>query len=338
MVFLYDANCNWHTSRLSVTPSASSIIHPSLPLSHLDLCLAHYGLPTKSTCSVGSPSIGDALLAVLMSGSSATTPRRVLIVGSSGHGKSSVIKLLTGNQAIVTSSGAVGCTFECKEWRTDDGKWVFIDTAGLNEGKHGTVDGKIAAKKLITFIKENQAGFSLIVLVRCKGRILVTDEKNYELFYKVLCQEKIKLMMIITNCEMDNPIDVWWQQNEAEFIGTYRMKIAGCVSVNSADADTIAAQDPDFQAKLHLKKQKSKDDIFCVMKRLALDNPIPIFMGSDWMAIFRRMWNVFVHFIGMPSWEIIKHTAISETLKFFGFTQPEIDAFLTPELLSPRSA
>jgi len=113
--------------------------------------------------------------------------KRILIYGTTGVGKSSLIKLITGIQDIKTDGGASGCTknsdsytfnFETVftksniEMSTESekiGDCVFYDTAGLNETEIGTVNASDAIKKLFNLVKSLRNGLNLLIYVRKKG-------------------------------------------------------------------------------------------------------------------------------------------------------------------------
>lgn len=99
---------------------------------------------------------------------------RLLVFGSTGQGKSSLINLLgdlTGSAAAEVGHGAGIGTFESKEYEVispDRKKYVLVDTAGLNEA-----DGKVtklrpsdAADNLLKLLRESTTkGFCLAIVV-----------------------------------------------------------------------------------------------------------------------------------------------------------------------------
>jgi small GTP-binding protein len=72
----------------------------------------------------------------------------VVIFGDSGVGKSSLINMLTGGEAVKTSSSAIGCTFQSsrRDLAIDGQKFNIWDTAGLDEGTYGRVLAEVAEK------------------------------------------------------------------------------------------------------------------------------------------------------------------------------------------------
>ncbi len=247
--------------------------------------------------------------------------KRVLFVGSSGVGKSAIIKLLTGLLRIITSSAATGCTFDYCPYPFDS-EWVFVDSIGLNEGDAGRVPSKEAAKKLIKFIKSNTEGFSLVVFVRDKSRINVMDDYNYKLFNELILGGQVPCILAITHCDFDEPMDRWWQENKSVFDG-YGWKLKGAVSVCAIDEDDIQKQISAVRPAYAVAKLQSRDILFQAMRSHSLSKPIKIDAGA-WYGIFVNAWNSMCKFLGWNGLYIIIKTAITDALLFLKFTKDDM--------------
>jgi len=245
----------------------------------------------------------------------------VLVVGSSGVGKSSVIKLLTGNQEIKTSDGATGCSFEYQAY--DIGKWCFVDTVGLNEGTKGTVKSSEAAKKLIKFLRDNAQGFSLVVMVKKKERITTLDESNYQFFQTILCENKIPLVMVVTHCDFEEPVNRWWSDNKSEFIGTYDMKIAQAECVCSITDESLQTHNSKVVPLYKEARQESRQRLFDMFESTALNAPLRIDLGG-WWVVFVRAWNWIVSKMGLNALIIVVKNAIGKALAALGLSNIEI--------------
>jgi small GTP-binding protein len=71
--------------------------------------------------------------------------RRILFVGTTGSGKSSIINLLTNeSHAISVGNDSMGTTrsYFAYPWDEDGIAFDFIDTTGLNEASCGAVPSK----------------------------------------------------------------------------------------------------------------------------------------------------------------------------------------------------
>jgi GTPase Era involved in 16S rRNA processing len=150
---------------------------------------------------------------------------RILIVGGSGEGKSSLVNLLSNENKTVVSSGARGCTLKCEDFavRYFDSNYLLTDTVGFNEPKDGgAVPHKDAIKCLIKFASEHAEGFNLIVFVMKKGRITQSFQSTYDFFYEVLFSEEIPCILYISGSEHDDDMDEWYKHNKRDFGHRYK--------------------------------------------------------------------------------------------------------------------
>jgi len=260
-----------------------------------------------------------------------TVVRRVLLVGSTGVGKSSIIKLLTGNENVKTSDAAVGCTLEYATWETNG--WHFTDTIGLNEGSPGTVASRVAAKKLVKFIRENGTGFSLIILVHRNDRISEMDDDNYHLFYEALCENKVPLLLAITHCDFDDPVDRYWNENKVCFIGKqrtagqYGWNVKDAVCVCTIDKAKMEKSSSVVRPEYHKRREQSKKDLFMAMSKNALPHPIQI-VTTSWLEPVVRVWNWIVRKLRRDDLVIVLTDAATRVLRFLGLSDAEIEVFL----------
>jgi len=144
---------------------------------------------------------------------------RILVVGRSGVGKSSLVSvLLTGNvkkgdnivsfghrqQTITVSDGASGTTFEFTQFESD--QFVVVDSIGFGEGKEGTVATPAAIKALRAFLRSSNAGYHLVLFLTGK-RVLSTDLALFKVFFATLMPDLVPVLgIVVTGCE-DN--DIW---------------------------------------------------------------------------------------------------------------------------------
>jgi predicted GTPase len=147
-------------------------------------------------------------------------PRNVVFFGQSGHGKSSVINLILGEDRAPTARAAAGCTAECTGYphRLDGQEFILWDTCGLNEGQHGTITDFKAVGSLYKLLKTFEDGVSLLVFCFNGGRVNEVAQRNWELFRNIICQKQVPTVMAITNLEDEEDMDGWWTENEAMFL------------------------------------------------------------------------------------------------------------------------
>ena len=167
---------------------------------------------------------------------------KILVFGSSGSGKTSMINLLTGSNNPVGDGNLNGCTFESKdvEFKKDNNLYLLTDTVGLNEAEGGKVMAGEALVKLIELIKKAKDGFNLVIFVRKCGVLSQQDEDNYNLIVKNLLDNKVNTMCVNIGaekyCEDENSINQWWLDNEKSFKErgmNFNGGVSGCCAKSS---------------------------------------------------------------------------------------------------------
>ena len=150
-------------------------------------------------------------------------------------GKSSVVNILAGAQVAKSSNDAVGCTFDHQQYRIKVASHSIriYDTTGLNQSPTGTVPGAQAVAKLFNLIRclTDSDGIDFMVMVIKPEGIKERTVKNYELFFKTLCQQQVPIVIVVTNLENEETMDDWWQRNE-ERLRNHGMTFTGhaCVT------------------------------------------------------------------------------------------------------------
>ncbi|KAJ3860828.1 hypothetical protein EV359DRAFT_48408 [Lentinula novae-zelandiae] len=153
----------------------------------------------------------------------------IILFGSTGCGKSSIINMLLGHDAAPTSSGAVGCTFENSVYvtRMEEKEYRIYDTTGLDEGDAGTVVSKDALVKLYKLLRNLEDGITLLVYCMRGPRITEALQRNYIVFYDGFCQKKVPIVLAVTALEDQEPdMESWWTENKDAF-QKYGMEFSG---------------------------------------------------------------------------------------------------------------
>ncbi|KIL54349.1 hypothetical protein M378DRAFT_18985 [Amanita muscaria Koide BX008] len=146
-------------------------------------------------------------------------PPNVIIFGETGAGKSSIINLLVDASVAGTSSGSVGCTFKSNPYNVsiDGTMFKFHDTAGLDEGQGGTVVKQQAIVQLYELLRSLSDGVSLLIFCMRGPRIKDSCVRNWTLFWDIICQRRVPILLAITGLENEEDMDAWWGQNQPFF-------------------------------------------------------------------------------------------------------------------------
>jgi GTP-binding protein EngB required for normal cell division len=133
-----------------------------------------------------------------------TENKRILVIGGTGVGKSSIIKYCSGldvevgNQtrgvtkgfARIPRLGDNGIEI------FDENKIAWFDSAGFGESKDGTVSTSKAMSDLIYFLKKNKNGFNGVLIVIKGGRTTQQDINLFETFKALIPSHCPKLLVI----------------------------------------------------------------------------------------------------------------------------------------------
>ncbi|KAH7888364.1 P-loop containing nucleoside triphosphate hydrolase protein [Phlebopus sp. FC_14] len=156
-----------------------------------------------------------------MSPQTSQLSQNVVIFGETGAGKSSLVNLIMGSKVAATSYGTAGCTLESTLYEADIRGYHFRihDTVGLNEpylGAEHYLSAIEKAHQLVTSLND-AGGVHLLVFCLRGGRITATTQHNYRLFFEFLCCRLVPVVLVITNLELETPMENWWQRNAQEF-------------------------------------------------------------------------------------------------------------------------
>ncbi|EFC37769.1 GTP-binding protein [Naegleria gruberi] len=135
---------------------------------------------------------------------------RILVVGITGSGKSSLVNGVTGS-TLATSDNANGCTcgYKRQECEYESQKFELIDTAGFGEvSEVGTVKPDVAFKSIQKLVRYSYSGYNLIVFVTTKKKITQTDVDHVKLITEILCKNSIPTVLLVNKSESGaNKID-----------------------------------------------------------------------------------------------------------------------------------
>ncbi|CAA7262629.1 unnamed protein product [Cyclocybe aegerita] len=176
----------------------------------------------------------------------------VIVFGETGTGKSSLVNMLAGRDIAGVSNRAVGGTFssDSHEIFLNAATYKIWDTAGLNEGIHGSVPADVALQNLRTLVGKMSEGINLLVYCVRGTRFREILKFNYDIFYKIICQGEVPIVIVVTGLEHESPMDAWWEANRTEF-GRYGLVFQAC-----ACATTTRGKDGMFDEEFEESKKK----------------------------------------------------------------------------------
>jgi tRNA U34 5-carboxymethylaminomethyl modifying GTPase MnmE/TrmE len=229
------------------------------------------------------------------------SPVRILVFGSSFSGKTCLINLLAErNMPIGSGSNARGCTLETTEveFYRNGTKYIFYDTAGLNEADEGQVNHSDALKKLIELIYKAKEGFNLVLFVRRSDVYKITDQQNYDLIIKSILDGRGKFLCVNTHGEQfardAKDQNRYWLDNHEELSRrglVFDDGISACVAQYSKNVL--------FRHVYQEFSSISKIAIWDIIDKTK--SPKPIGVEVSIKVILTRAWNSFLKFIPFSS-------------------------------------
>jgi predicted GTPase len=219
----------------------------------------------------------------------ATEKRRVLVFGASNEGKTSVINLLTGNNA-PTNCDAKGCTFESKTVSTEHKgiQYEFTDTAGLNEASGGTVTAADSLKALVSLLKGSKDGYNLLIFVIKAGTILAHHERNYQLFVDIITDRKVPVLLVVTHLE-NHDSTKWIKDNKETFENN------GMHFDNMVGGTFVKSENEKLEAVYQELRENSRMAVWRKIELCSEENPVNFLsQQGGLLKVLRKSWNFLV--------------------------------------------
>ncbi|MUG91329.1 hypothetical protein F7734_02030 [Scytonema sp. UIC 10036] len=249
-------------------------------------------------------------------------PIRVLVFGKTGCGKTSMCNTLAnlapeddGYQRVAAS--AKGVTFECHTYKqfsysNDKGKSIDViitDTIGLHEHNQGTVPDKEAIKRLLEFLAESTKGYNLFIHVD-EPRIMNTQKHNYDMFYEILGQRKIPIILVVTKIDGDAEVTFqeWPKENKHYYIEFNYKEIVGACFARSPK--------PDLENLYKKDREKSKKLVLQAIFEHGQGETVNVVPNMHTLVRTSiNLWNKFLEFVGVEKNFIIWNEPLAQMLQ-----------------------
>ncbi|KAG1896043.1 P-loop containing nucleoside triphosphate hydrolase protein [Suillus fuscotomentosus] len=168
----------------------------------------------------------------------ATRRKTIVLFGETGAGQSSLVNLIAGMAVAHTSPDMGRCTMGWTEYTIDfdGGSYTIFDTRGLNDPWIKPEEYLESVENAYRLVREldGRDGIDLLLFCVRAGRGTATLRSNYRLFHEFLCEQKVPIVLAITNLEREERMEDWWKRNEATF-KEHEIKVAGHACITAAN-------------------------------------------------------------------------------------------------------
>jgi len=122
--------------------------------------------------------------------------------------------MLARQELAKVSNQAAGCTLTSGGYKISRFQdiYTFWDTPGLNEGEHGNVPTQEAFANLHKLVQERS--INLIIYCVRGSRLTEIVRVNYDLFWGIMCEGKVPIVLLVTGLELQSNMNDWWKKNE----------------------------------------------------------------------------------------------------------------------------
>ncbi|KAH7889071.1 P-loop containing nucleoside triphosphate hydrolase protein [Phlebopus sp. FC_14] len=169
-------------------------------------------------------------------------PKKIVLFGESGVGKSSLINLIAGEDIATVSDSAATCTSrtEMHNITVDSCDLVVFDTVGLSAATY--LDALEEAYTLLRLL-QSDGDVDLIVLCVRASLSWHSLEHQYRLCHEFLGQEQIPVAMVVTGLEYEHRMEKWWDDH-SDWMDGHGIKVTAhaCITATPGYRNALAAQ------------------------------------------------------------------------------------------------
>jgi GTPase Era involved in 16S rRNA processing len=148
--------------------------------------------------------------------------KNIVIFGTTGAGKSSLINLIADQKIAKTGSNLKRCTLTWTKYVLpklfEDGmQYNVFDTMGIENPELEPYEYHRSIKNASRLLRELDAcgGTSLLVYCVQKGCNSGALQSNFQLFCELLYRRRVPTIMVVTGLEDEDVMEKWWTRNHA---------------------------------------------------------------------------------------------------------------------------
>lgn len=143
----------------------------------------------------------------------------IVIFGTTGSGKSSLINILLESEEAPASNDAIGCTATNEDYlfSIDEKKYRIWDTPGLNEGSEGLVPAQVALKNLKSFVKElmRDKNRTPLFILCIEGSLDVKAQlRHYDSLKSTIGAAPFSIVVTGMDRCSSSPWSKWWGEHQ----------------------------------------------------------------------------------------------------------------------------
>lgn len=213
--------------------------------------------------------------------------KHVLVFGTTGTGKTTLIKHLVPGADLETSSSARGVTWRTEEVSTRHKgiEYRIIDTVGLDEASKGKIPADKALANLTKLLQKTKQGLNLIIMVTAK-RILKTTTDNYKIFVKTVTLDKVPVIIVQTHLDDEEDPTVWAKENAHLFLD----KGIDTTEIIGTAFPTYNPRRDDSRKWADRTCQESTDRVWAAIEYHASPTPVYYFVDGSFTDMLRKTW------------------------------------------------
>ncbi|KAG1728708.1 P-loop containing nucleoside triphosphate hydrolase protein [Suillus occidentalis] len=203
-------------------------------------------------------------------------PKKIVLFGEAGAGKSSVVNLIAGKEIATTSNDMQRCTLHWKDHTIDFGgeSYTVFDTVGLEEPQLGIKGYLESVENAYRLIKEldQQGGIDLLLFCIRAGRLSSAIQSNYRLFHEFLCEKKVPIVLVFTHLEREKRMEDWWERQQSFFEKTYGIRVTDHACITAANR---------LDGRHKLLYEESRGAVRDLVKKLTADEQKSSWTGGN---------------------------------------------------------